>query len=140
MSKHVIFYEFGIEDDSIFKIVSIPRHVRYSEIVTECDLSFFHRMTVNQDLTSEKFLSVRYSWVLVDLHIVIGTLKSEELKCFFLTIFIQYCDVFCIYAEYFTILSCTDTVSTFLTKFELITCSDYRRGSMDKRNCLTHHV
>jgi hypothetical protein len=71
MGKHVILDETRIDDNRIFKVVPIPWHVGYSEIVSESEFTVFHSVSIDEDIPREEFLTMTDTRILVELHVVI---------------------------------------------------------------------
>ena len=77
-SKHVVTNDTLIQHDSILIVVTLPWHVSYKEVTSECQLSILCCITLCQDISLLDTLSLVTNRTQVDGHVLVCTTELRN--------------------------------------------------------------
>ena len=78
-SEDVFAHHTFVEHDSIFIVVSLPRHISYKEVTTQCELTIFSSITFCKDISCLDTLSFVADRTKVNGHVLVSTAELRNI-------------------------------------------------------------
>ena len=136
----IILHDFFRNNNGIFVVVTIPRHICHAKIASYRKFTIIDRLSVSQDLSFCNFLSSEDTSPLMYDHSSIGNFESAKWICLFFSVSINHRNMLCIDTNHFPISLCLDHISRTFTHHAFHTSTNDWRFRTHERHCLAHHV
>ena len=149
-SQQVFAYHTFIQYDGILIIVTLPRHISYQQVLTQCQFTLFSRITFSQDITFLHTLAFVTNRTQVNRHVLVSLTelrysiflqsRFETYKFFVFRTVIQNTDSSSIHIVNHTIAFCGNLGTRVSYQLTFDTCTYDRSFTSQQRNRLAHHV
>ena len=149
-SQQVFTYNALVQYNSILIVISLPRHISHQQVLTQCQLTLFCRITFGQDITLFHPLALVADRTQVNRHVLVSLTelrysiflqsRFETYKFFVFRTVIQNTDSSSIHIVNHTIAFCSNLGTRVSYQLTFDTCTYDWSFTSQQRNRLAHHV